>query len=99
MLLSRVADSLYWVGRYLERAEHTTRLMDVRLDLGIGRQPSGAWDFTRLYESLRLPLEPALPETPAALVRALVFDTTNPDSVAACITAARENTLQVRESI
>ena len=35
MLLSRVADSLYWISRYLERAEHTARLMDVRLDLGL----------------------------------------------------------------
>ena len=37
MLLSRVADSLYWIGRYLERAEHTARLIDVRLDLGLDR--------------------------------------------------------------
>ena len=37
MLLSRVADALYWIGRYLERAEHTARLIDVRLDLGLDR--------------------------------------------------------------
>jgi uncharacterized alpha-E superfamily protein len=30
-MLSRVADSLYWMSRYLERAEHTTRLLDVNL--------------------------------------------------------------------
>jgi uncharacterized alpha-E superfamily protein len=30
---SRVADSLYWMSRYLERAEHTTRLLDVNLNL------------------------------------------------------------------
>jgi uncharacterized alpha-E superfamily protein len=99
MLLSRVADSLYWVGRYLERAEHTARLMDVRLDLGIGRQTSGVWDFGLLYDSLRLSTDRPLPETPAALVRALIFDMANHDSVVACVTAARENMLQVRESI
>jgi len=33
LLLSRVADSLYWMSRYLERAEHTTRLLDVNLNL------------------------------------------------------------------
>ena len=33
MLLSRVADALYWISRYLERAEHTARLIDVRVDL------------------------------------------------------------------
>ncbi|MGI4758521.1 MAG: alpha-E domain-containing protein, partial [Janthinobacterium lividum] len=32
-MLSRVADSLYWMSRYLERAEHTTRLLDVNLNL------------------------------------------------------------------
>ena len=31
-MLSRVADSLYWMSRYLERAEHTARLIDVRLN-------------------------------------------------------------------
>jgi uncharacterized alpha-E superfamily protein len=98
MLLSRVADSLYWMGRYLERAEHTARLMDVRLDLGIGRQPSGTWDFKRLCDSLQQPAQRTPPDTPAALVRALVFDDA-PDTVVACITAARDNALQVRESI
>ena len=99
MLLSRVGDSLYWIGRYLERAEHTARLIDVRLDLGIGRQPSGAWDFARVFEGLRVPLPDPAPETPAALMRALVFDVDNRESVAACITAARENARQAREEI
>ena len=40
MLLSRVADALYWIGRYLERAEHTARIIDVRLDLGLDRRPT-----------------------------------------------------------
>ena len=37
MLLSRVADALYWISRYLERAEHTARLDRRRLDLGLDR--------------------------------------------------------------
>ena len=37
MLLSRVADALYWISRYLERAEHTARLVDVARDLGLDR--------------------------------------------------------------
>ena len=32
-MLSRVADSLYWMSRYLERAEHTARVINVHLDL------------------------------------------------------------------
>ena len=35
-MLSRVADSLYWMGRYLERAEHTARLVNVELNLVAG---------------------------------------------------------------
>ncbi len=51
MLLSRVADALYWIGRYLERAEHVARVIDVRLDLGLDRRAGGGWDFARaLYQ-------------------------------------------------
>jgi uncharacterized alpha-E superfamily protein len=99
MLLSRVADALYWIGRYIERAEHTARLLDIRLDMEIGREASGEWDFTRLYASLRIPLPALPPKTAVALMRALVFDAGQPDSVAACVTAARENARQVREEI
>jgi uncharacterized alpha-E superfamily protein len=99
MLLSRVADGLYWISRYLERAEHTARLIDVRLDLGVDRIASGEWDFERLYASLRLaPTEPP-PRQPSALVEAAVFDMANRDSVIACISAARDNARQVREQI
>jgi uncharacterized alpha-E superfamily protein len=98
MLLSRVADALYWISRYLERAEHTARVLDVRLDLGLDRRREG-WDFRRLYAALRASSDAAVPETPAELVQALVFDPSNPDSVLSCVTAARENARQVREEI
>ena len=100
MLLSRVADALYWISRYLERAEHTARLMDVRLDLGLDRRPGGdGWDFGRLFSALRIapPAEP--PGGPAALIDTLIFDLDYPNSVLACVTSARENARQVREEI
>jgi uncharacterized alpha-E superfamily protein len=100
MLLSRVADSLYWMGRYLERAEHTARLIDVRLDLGLDRKTdSDGWDFARLYAALRLVPPIEAPESPGAVIDALVFEASNRNSVAACVTAARENARQVREEI
>ena len=37
MMLSRVADSLYWMSRYLERAEHTARVIDIQLNLMLDR--------------------------------------------------------------
>jgi uncharacterized alpha-E superfamily protein len=99
MLLSRVADALYWISRYLERAEHTARLIDVRLDLGLDRlSGSEGWDFDRLYATAGL--DPgASPANPADLIEALVFDLSTRSSVSACVTAARENARQVREEI
>jgi len=101
MLLSRVADSLYWISRYLERAEHTARLLDVRLDLGLDRRRGDdAWHFERLYAALRLQPPADVDELgPASLVDALMFDTANRDSVLSCVTLARENARQVREEI
>jgi uncharacterized alpha-E superfamily protein len=100
VLLSRVADALYWISRYLERAEHTARLIDVRLDLGLDRRRGDdRWDFDRLYAALRLAPPEAAPAGPAALVDALMFDPSNRDSVLSCVTAARENARQVREEI
>ena len=95
MLLSRVADSLYWICRYLERAEHTARVVDVAVDLGLGRaltQEVGA--IERLYGSLGLP-----PADAASCFDAAFFDPSNRNSVVACITAARDNARQVREEI
>src|ERR1700682_3579827 len=97
MLLSRVADSLYWMGRYLERAEHTARLLDVRLDLGLDRNPdSEGWDFTRLYAALRLVPPIEAPTSPGALIDAVVFEASNRNSVAGWLTAARRTRRRVR---
>jgi uncharacterized alpha-E superfamily protein len=100
MLLSRVADGLYWISRYLERAEHSSRVIDIRLDLGLDRIGNAdGWDFERLYAGLRLSSPAESPRSPAALVDTLIFDLANPESVASSVTAARENARQVREEI
>ncbi len=98
MLLSRVADSLYWIGRYLERAEQVVRLIDVRLDLGLDRRDTG-WDFVRLYAIANVDLPAPPPANPSALVDALMLDMSKRDSVITCVTRARENARQVREEI
>jgi uncharacterized alpha-E superfamily protein len=99
MLLSRVADALYWISRYLERAEHTARVVDVAVDLGLGRGASVEGDaIQRLYGSLGLP--PARAEGQiASFGDAALFDWTNQNSVVGCVTNARENARQVREEI
>jgi uncharacterized alpha-E superfamily protein len=95
MLLSRVADSLYWISRYLERAEHTARLVDVAVDSGLGRATSTGSAIERLYQSIGLQSSDDLP----ALAGGALFDLANRSSVVACVTAARENARQVREEI
>lgn len=99
MLLSRVADSLYWIGRYFERAEHAARVIDVRLDLGLDRQSGGGWDFCGLYKSLSFTDPDPPPGNPAVLVESIIFDMNNVESVLACVIAARDNARQVREEI
>jgi uncharacterized alpha-E superfamily protein len=96
-MLSRVADSLYWMGRYLERAEHTARLVNVELQLWLDQSPevgAGRWRF--LLESLRAPAVEG-PVDPTQLLNALVFSRANGSSIVSCIMSARENLRHVRE--
>ena len=96
-MLSRVADSLYWMSRYLERAEHTARLVDVELQLWLDQSPeagAGRWRF--LLEALRTPAAKA-PIDPTLLVDSLVFSRRNSSSIVSCIATARENLRHVRE--
>jgi uncharacterized alpha-E superfamily protein len=96
-MLSRVADSLYWMSRYLERAEHTARLVDVELQLWLDQSPeagAGRWRF--LLEALRTPVGPG-PVDPTRLVETLVFSRKNSSSIVSCIATARENLRHVRQ--
>ncbi|HEX4179118.1 MAG TPA: alpha-E domain-containing protein, partial [Rhizomicrobium sp.] len=52
-MLSRVADSLYWMSRYIERAEHTARVMAVKLESMVEQTPEDATaSWTRVIEAL-----------------------------------------------
>lgn len=101
-MLSRVGESIYWVARYIERAENVARIMDANyhmiLDLpaGVGEQ----WEplvvttgdeerFKELYDSF----------TRENVVYFLTFDLRNPNSILSCLQAARENARSVREWI
>jgi uncharacterized alpha-E superfamily protein len=99
-MLSRVADSLYWMSRYLERAEHTTRLLDVNLNLMLDESAASAerrWQ--RVLQALGRPKDIEWTGEPYALTQALTFDTTNKASILSYIIAARENSRHVREQI
>ena len=98
-MLSRVADSLYWMSRYLERAEHIARVVNVNLNLTLDRAPAdAARHWGRLLAALPDP-PPWLARTPEDLLERATVDLANRESIAACIGAARENARQVREEI
>ena len=99
-MLSRVADSLYWMSRYLERAEHTTRLLDVNLNLMLDESATSAdrrWQ--RVLQALGNPKDVEWTGDPYALTQTLSFDTEIKGSILSCIIAARENSRHVREQI
>jgi uncharacterized alpha-E superfamily protein len=96
-MLSRVANSLYWMGRYLERAEHTSRLVDVELQLWLDQSPevgAGRWRF--LLDALRAGADNGAVD-PARLLNTLIFSRSNGSSIVSCVAAARENLRHVRE--
>ena len=97
-MLSRVADSLYWMSRYLERAEHIARVVNVNLNLTLDRAPAdAARHWGRLLGSL--PAPPAFAARPADPLDEGAIDLANRESIAACVGAARENARQVREEV
>lgn len=99
-MLSRVADSLYWMSRYIERAEHTCRLTEVNLKQMLDESPemSGRrWE--RVVNSLRTDLPSKGDREAWTVATWLMFDLANSDSIASCVATTRENARQVREAI
>ncbi len=99
-MLSRVADSLYWMSRYLERAEHTARLIDVNLNQMLDQVDLAAdqrWE--RLLSCLHMAQRADELTDAYSITSALTFDASNTSSIVACISTARENAQQVREQI
>ena len=98
MMLARVADSLYWIGRYVERAEHLCRLSDVMLNATLD-QSEGAGQVARI--ALAAVGDPDLQkaEAPYEAALALALDRSAPGSIATSLALARENARQVRDQI
>lgn len=99
-MLSRVADSLYWMARYLERAENTTRMIDANIQTMLELKPQAVErQLRRINESLGSPLDVSAGITVPELEAALIFDSRTPASIINSIMQARENARQVREQI
>ncbi|CAK0753334.1 putative alpha-E superfamily protein [Gammaproteobacteria bacterium] len=99
-MLSRVAENLYWMTRYLERADNTARLINsttqVLLDLPVGAK--FGWDVLIKISGLdNLFLENHPKANEDSVVRFLAQDEANPGSILSCIRYARENSRTFRE--
>jgi uncharacterized alpha-E superfamily protein len=105
-MLSRVADSLYWMSRYVERAENIARILDVNLQLMLDLPKLGAEQEKKIWSPvLRSTGEDAdfdkhyKSTSSENVIDFLTLNTKNPNSIINCITAARENARHVREQI
>jgi len=105
-MLSRVADSLYWVSRYVERAENTARILDVNLQVTLDSEHAGPEDERLDWQPILATLEDLtcfkkhFSEINSRTVCEYVtFSRENPSSIWSCVAAARENARTVREYI
>jgi uncharacterized alpha-E superfamily protein len=101
-MLSRVADSIYWLNRYVERAENVARYIDVNLNLLLD-SPVGTeqqWQpLIVITGDLPLFKETYGEASAENVIHFLTFDETYPNSIISCLRAARENARSVREII
>ena len=101
-LLSRVADAVYWMGRYIERAENVARYIGVNLNLQLDLPLNPAQQWQSLIDTSGDAdkfLERHKDATQHNVVDFLAFDEKNPNSIFSCLRAARENARSVRETI
>ena len=103
-MLSRTADHLFWMARYMERAENTARMLDVNYQMSLLPQSEGAaergWrgllsiseltgDFAKRHGKV----------TPRSVMDYMVSDAANGSSIRSCLMAARENARAVRGTL
>ena len=104
-MLSRVADSIVWMCRYIERAENVARFIDVNthLAMDLGTEGMGATDqwapLVRTTGDFDLFSELCGAPDQRKTIEFLTFDDRNPNSILSCLRAARENARTVREMI
>jgi len=100
-MLSRIAESLFWIGRYIERSDGTARILDVHLQLLL----EDPWiDEDTACRSLMgvmgsFPPEASRSVTRGDVLTSLAVDRTNPSSIAYALQASRENARRAREIV
>jgi len=97
-MLSRIAESMFWIGRYVERAEGTARLLQTHLRLIIEDTQAHEVDACRNLLAL-MSVDHVEDPTLADLLGILGHDPDEPTSIYSCYAAARDNARRAREVI
>ncbi|WP_375249543.1 alpha-E domain-containing protein [Sphingomonas sp.] len=99
-MLSRTAASLYWLGRYIERADFVARLVEATVRLDVLSTRSAGEDAWRSALAVTETAEPFVasdqPLTREAVARFLISDASHPGSILRCLAMARDNARAVR---
>ncbi|PKA04033.1 alpha-E domain-containing protein, partial [Leptospira ellisii] len=101
-MLSRVAESVYWMNRYMERAENYSRFIDVNFQLSLDLNEDGNRQWLPLVyttgdnELFQKKYSEASEEN---VIQFMTFDAENPNSILNCLIRARENARTIRENI
>ena len=103
-MLSRTADHLFWMARYMERAENTARMLDVNYQMSLlpqsAEQAEQGWLGVIGISELTAAFAAKYPDFDSRhVMEFMVRDAGNPSSITACVAAARENARAVRGAL
>jgi uncharacterized alpha-E superfamily protein len=99
-LLSRIAETIYWTGRYVERADDTARLIDVYIHRMLGEAAAGSDAACRaLFGILGVPVEAGAELDIDVVLFRLVFELQSPSAIAGSMLGARAGARGIREVI
>ncbi len=98
-MLSRAAENLFWLGRYMERAEATARMISMgqRMSMLPGAPDRSEW--TSVMQATHVTLATDRPVSETDIVTDLILDTVSPSAIQACLAKARENGRAVRTAL
>ena len=103
-MLSRTADHLFWMARYMERAENLARMLEVNYRMALLPQSRAEANDQWVALLKIMSLDEHFRErhgavTPDAVLRYMIFDDANPSSIRSCLRATRENAHAVRGTL
>ncbi len=101
-MLSRIADSLYWLSRYLERTDALLRSLHINYALSLDKGAAAGQNWRQLadmFSTVDEQRRTALVSDPLALVQHLIYDNTNSNAIRAMVIRARENARGAQDHI